>query len=236
MNFGAALSKPFSNITNFVIALVLYIIPILNIITIPGYFIRIANRTMNKDDSMPGFENFGELIIDSIKYIVISIVYMIPAIVVFVIALGSILLTILSAITMAGTAEAAQTEIINAVITGLTTVAGLVKLAIILGILGMILIVSGIMNYAKTKQFGKAFAIVENFKNFFTGGFIVAIIVSIVLWIITIAILGAIVGALAVVGLSIVGLIITMIIMFAVNIAIFSLLAEGYPQSVSQSV
>ena len=79
MDIGTAVGKPFSNIKTLVIGIILMIIPVVNILTIPGYLIRIANRTMNNDNSLPGFGNFGELIIDSIKYIIISIVLMIPA-------------------------------------------------------------------------------------------------------------------------------------------------------------
>ncbi|MCX6798571.1 MAG: DUF4013 domain-containing protein [Candidatus Diapherotrites archaeon] len=75
MNIGAALGKPFNNIVNLVIGIVLMAIPLLNILTIPGYFLRIAKRTMDKDNKLPGFENFGELVVNSIKVIIVGIVY-----------------------------------------------------------------------------------------------------------------------------------------------------------------
>ncbi len=75
MDIGTAISKPFSNIKNLVIGIILMLIPLVNILTIPGYLLRIARKTMAKDNSLPGFDNFGELVVDSLKLIVVGIVY-----------------------------------------------------------------------------------------------------------------------------------------------------------------
>lgn len=82
------MGKPFSNIKNLVIGIVLMIIPIVNILTIPGYMLRVAKKTMSGDNSLPGFGNFGELVVDSIKAIVVGIVYgIIITIVLFILML-----------------------------------------------------------------------------------------------------------------------------------------------------
>ncbi len=230
MDIGTAVGKPFSDIKTLVIGIILMIIPVVNILTIPGYMIRVANRTMNNDNSLPGFSNFGELIVDSIKYIVISIVLMIPATIVLFIAIGSMIFGALSATAMTGSTELMQEQLTSIILGGLAAAAGLIVLGIILYIIGAILIVSGIMNYAKTRQFGKAFAIKENLRNFFTGSFIVAIIVAIIIAIVLTFIVGIIVGALAFLpGGVIIGLIIAVIIQFVIAVAIVSILAEGYP-------
>ena len=226
MDLGTAIGKPFSNIKNLVILIVLQIIPLINIITVPGYMIRVANRTMNNDNSMPDFGNFGELIVDSIKYIVISIVYMIPAMVVFIIAIGPLVTTAINAALIAGTPAEVQLLVNDMVMEGLTTMMGLLSLGAILAILGMILILSGMMNYAKTKQFGKAFAVVENLKNFFTVNFIVAVIVSIVLGIVS----GIVMGLVTLI--PIIGFIIAIIVTVAVSVMQISVLAEGYSHGI----
>lgn len=83
MNIGAAISKPFSNIVNLIIGLVLFAIPLINILTIPGYLLRVAKRTMAKDNKLPGFDNFVELVVDSIKVLVVGIVYGIIGMIIF---------------------------------------------------------------------------------------------------------------------------------------------------------
>jgi len=223
VDIGTAVGKPFSNIKNLVILIILQIVPLVNILTVPGYMIRVANKTMNNDNSMPGFDNIGELIVDSLKYLVISVVYMIPAMIVIGMALGSVIMSIVNASLVVGTPAEAEAMVLTAITEGMATMAGLILLGVILSVLAAILIVSGIMNYAKTKQFGKAFAVVENLKNFFTGSFIVAIIVAIVISIVT----GIIMGLLMLI--PIIGFILALAIVVAANVVQISILAEGYP-------
>ena len=231
MNIGAAIGKPFGNIKTLIIGLILMIIPIINILVIPGYLIRIANRTMNNDNTLPKFGNFGELIVDSIKYIVISIVMMIPAMIVLFIAIGSIVISTISAAAMSGSTEMVQEQLTAVILGGLAAASGLIVLGVILAVIGMILIISGVMNYAKTRQFGKAFAIKENLRNFFTGSFLIAIIVSIVLLIILAFIVGLIMGlAILIPDVGVwIALIITIIFDFVIMVMIYSLLGDGYP-------
>ena len=129
MNIGAAIGKPFGNIKTLIIGLILMIIPIINILTIPGYLIRVANRTMNNDNTLPSFGNFGELIVDSIKYIVISIVMMIPAMIVLFIALGSIIIGAISAAAMSGSAEAVQEQLMTVILGGFAAASAFIPIA-----------------------------------------------------------------------------------------------------------
>ncbi len=85
MDIGNAMRRPFGNVTNLIIGIILMIIPIVNIITMPGYFMRVARTAMNKDKKLPGFNDFGNLIIDSIKAIVVLIVHYIVLIIVTII-------------------------------------------------------------------------------------------------------------------------------------------------------
>ncbi|MFA4854970.1 MAG: DUF4013 domain-containing protein [archaeon] len=130
MDFGTAIGKPFSNITNLVIGIVLMIIPIVNILTIPGYLLRVAKKTMDGDKKLPGFGNFGELVISSIKMIVVGIVYgIIGMIVAFILMLipfvGAVLVIIwyivLTFIIYAAMMTLAQTNDIGAAL-GIPTV------------------------------------------------------------------------------------------------------------------
>ncbi len=231
MNIGAAIGKPFGNIKNLIIGIILLIIPVVNVLTIPGYLIRVAGKTMNNDNTLPSFGNFGELIIDSIKYLVISIVLMIPAMVVLFIAVGSIVISAISAAAMAGSTDMIQQELTTVILGGLAAASGLIVLGVILAVLGMILIISGVLNYAKTRQFEKAFAIKENLRNFFTGSFIIAIIVAIVLSIVLAIIVGIITGLVAFVpdvGFWLV-LIIMTIFEFVLAVIAWTIMAEGYP-------
>ena len=230
MNIGAAIGKPFGNIKTMIIGIILMIIPIINILVIPGYLIRVANRTINNDNTLPSFGNFGELIVDSIKYFVISVVMMIPAMIVLFFALGSVIISTISAdaisalntALLSGSTVALQEQLTILFLAGMSAGAAFIVLGVILAVIGMILIISGIMNYAKTRQFGKAFAIKENLRNFFTGNFLIAIIVSIVLSIVLAVIVGILMGlAILIPGVGIwIALIITIIFDFVIMVMI----------------
>ena len=144
-------------------------------------------------------------------------------IIVLLIAIGPLAITAINAALMAGSQAEAQILVSDMVMEGLATMISLILLGIILAILGTILVLSGTMNYAKTKQFGKAFAVVENLKNFFTGNFIVSVIVAIVLGIVAAAIMGA------AMLIPIIGFIIALIVTVAINVMQISVLAAGYP-------
>ncbi len=246
MNIGTAIEKPFGNIKTMIIGIILMIIPVVNILVIPGYLIRVASRTMNNDNTLPSFGNFGELIVDSIKYFVISIVMLIPAIIVLFIALGSVIISTISAdaisalntAVLSGSTVAVQEQLTTLFLAGMSAGAAFIVLGVILAVIGMILIISGVLNYAKTRQFGKAFAIKENLRNFFTGKFLIAIIVAIVLSIVLAFIVGLVVGLmsmLAAVGLWL-GLIIMLIFIFVIDVMIWSILAGGYPHGAVATV
>jgi len=254
LDFEAAVKKPFGNAQNFVVAIILYLLPIVNAITIPGYMIRIAGRTMKKDKKLPGFENFGELIVDSLKYIVMSIVYMIPSMIAIAIAVLAIfekvfpviqkLVQTLSSLdqqslqSMAGVSgenmlqalgiEAIIQEMMQAGMEGLSAAALPLAIGAILWILGAILIVTGTMNYAKTRQFSKAFAVVENFKSFFRADFIIALIVAVILSIVVSGIAGMLMGILAAIGLGLIGILIMLAANLLVQIASITLMAEAW--------
>jgi len=220
VDLGTAIKKPTTNVTNLVIGIILSIIPLVNLLTISGYLIRVANRTMNKDDSLPGFDNIGELVVDSLKYLVISIVYMIPAMIVIGLAAGSVISAVLGA-SMAGGDP--STAITNAIMGSIGTAGILFLVGIILAILGAVMVISGMLNYAKTKQFGKAFAVGEVIGNFFNTGFIIAMIVGIVLY----SVAGIIGGLLMMI--PVIGFILWFVVFYMAQVAVITVVAEAYP-------
>ncbi|MDD4250752.1 MAG: DUF4013 domain-containing protein [Candidatus ainarchaeum sp.] len=70
MDLQTAIKKPFGDMKTLAIGMILMIIPLVNILTIPGYILKLASKTMKGDKKLPKFENFGELVVDSLKAIV----------------------------------------------------------------------------------------------------------------------------------------------------------------------
>lgn len=64
---------------------------IIGILFLPGYVLRTLKATLAGSDELPEFDDWGEMIVDSLKVIVVSIVYsIIPAIVILIGIFGSI--------------------------------------------------------------------------------------------------------------------------------------------------
>lgn len=66
-----------------VFALLSYVI--IGIFFVPGYILRVLRATLAGSDELPEFDDWGEMVIDSLKVIVVSIIYfIIPAAIAFI--------------------------------------------------------------------------------------------------------------------------------------------------------
>ncbi len=90
-NIMDSLKYPVGDWTKLLILAVISIIPIVNFAS-GGYWLRIIKSTFAGIDEVPDFDDFGELFIDGIKIIIVSIVYMIVPIIIFSVAVLPILL------------------------------------------------------------------------------------------------------------------------------------------------
>ncbi|MFH1696377.1 MAG: DUF4013 domain-containing protein [Candidatus Diapherotrites archaeon] len=175
VDYMAAIKKPFGNLQAAGIGTIVGLIPLVNLL-LNGYGLQTAKKTLNKDNSLPGWtNNIGDLIVKTIMAIIIGIIYSIPATVVIVIGAMAAITPILGAIS-SGSADALMPAIMGALAVG-----GIFFLiGALLALLGAVLTIMGLMNYLKEGKFGAAFAIGKLFKKVFTVAFILAFIVSIV--------------------------------------------------------
>ena len=73
-NIIDSLWYPIKNLLKLIILGIILIIPVVNFIGL-GYYLRIIKSTLAGSDKLPGFERVGELFIDGIKVLVVSIIY-----------------------------------------------------------------------------------------------------------------------------------------------------------------
>jgi len=85
-NITESLKYPLNDWTKILILTVIAIIPIVNFIA-TGYYIRIIKSTFAGIAEVPDFDDLGELFIDGIKVLIVSIVYMIVPIIIYIVAL-----------------------------------------------------------------------------------------------------------------------------------------------------
>src|SRR3989344_5251075 len=97
-DFIRAIKRPFTDFNKLAIGIIFLIIPFVSIITgffVKGYRMESARTALNKKFEMPKWESFGNLFVRGLLSWIIGIIYMIPAIVLILIAAGKILYNIL---------------------------------------------------------------------------------------------------------------------------------------------
>lgn len=162
VNYGEAIKRPFSDLKKLLIGIVLSWIPIVNFISV-GYILENSKTAMKKKYELSEWKNWGDLFVKGLLMVVISLIYMIPALIVFFLTIGA--------------------AVINGIVTGgnpLSSLAvistlgiGLVVFAI-LAIIASYIIPSAVLNYINKNKFAAGFALSEITKKAFRGEYFAA--------------------------------------------------------------
>ncbi len=181
MDYGSVLGDSFGYAKDSVIGkwmqwVLLIIATILLTIPLLGYSLKIFRG----EKPAPEVTGWGTLIIDGIKYAIVSIIWAIPCIILFVVFLGSLI----------GAIATMNTAAVMAFISGaIISFIILVIVAIITGLLATI----GIIRFARTGSMGEAFnfgAIIETIGKIGWGSYIIAMIVLLIVECIVFGIIG----------------------------------------------
>lgn len=224
MGFVDVLKKPISDKKAFGIGTILMAIPIANIFTglflMPGYSLRIANKTMKNDKSLPEFSDFGKMVVDSLKVLIANFIYMIPLLIIAAILLGSALLQLFAAIIDPAKMASA-----------LMSLAGGMLILIPVAVIYSIMTVSAILNLAKKGNLGAAFALGEVIKNGYNLKFIGALVKAVAAGFVIMVIF--MIASFIAILIPAIGPILVLIFSgafsFSILVTTYTLLAEGYP-------
>ncbi len=143
----------------------------------------------------PELENWGRLFIDGLKYLVASLIYALPSILIMLVFGGIALLDAIARAAASGSPDpfAESPELLAPALVAFGI--GMI-LAILVGLVIAILSVIGLVRMARTERFGEAFnfsAILATIRSIGWGNYIVALIV---IWVVSI-VLGIALSALA---------------------------------------
>jgi hypothetical protein len=196
-NITESLKYPLSDWTKILILTIISIIPIVNFMS-AGYMLRIIKWTFAGMDEVPGFDDLGELFIDGIKILIVSIVYMIVPLIIYFVALLPLMLS--------------DPSNPSALLSGITIVILLID--ILVAIIFALVLYPAIVNMALyDSELGAAFRfseILDRIKSIGWGNYI--------LWIIAIIITSAIVGViLGIVGFILAFILIGFLVWFAMG-------------------
>ena len=158
-----------------ILLIIISIIPIVNFIMY-GYTIRVLRGTK----PAPELEDYVQLFIDGLLYVVISVIWMIPAIIVAIILIGGSL----------GVAMATDPAAAGAAIAGMGL--GLL-ITVIVAILCGLFATIGIVRFARMEKFGEAFAFGEikdkigaiGWANYIIALIVMGIVVGVIYFVLT---------------------------------------------------
>ena len=241
VDFGAAMSRPFQDLKTAIIGIILGMIPVVNILTVPGFALRNAKKSLEGDDSLLSWGDWGDIIVKSILLIIIGIIYIIPVVILAFLILGAAILSMISmASSIQGTAGYA-TLFPLATVTGsaqfeqfstmLGTMLGAILVIVLLALFVAFILPMAIMHWLKEESFGAAFRFGSVIKKSFTGPYIVAWIFSLAIMFIFF-IVAVLLGFIPYVGVFIASGLST----YVVAVAEYTLFAQAYRELEQRAV
>ncbi len=171
VNFGEAIKRPFQDFKKLGIGALMYMIPIVNIVTIffsSGYGLECAKTGMKKKYKMPEWDDWGNLWIKGFLSFLIGLVYSIPLIIIAAIILGPILSSNLSALISSNP---------QAIVSALGAVGSALIIVALIGLLTIYIIPIAIMLFVDKGKFSDAFELGIVFKKAFTSKYFSAWII-----------------------------------------------------------
>jgi hypothetical protein len=167
MNYDEAIRKPFTDLVKLAIGIILGVIPIVNWIA-RGFTLECSGVGRYKySKSMPEWKDVWYYFVKGLASYVIAFVYVIPAIAVFAItavyaagSLASLGIPSLASVSSMIPEQLFRDWIVQnwaQVMSILLTTAPMIVLGVALLVAGLYVYPIGVMNYLKTKNFGKAF-------------------------------------------------------------------------------
>ena len=216
VNYEVAVKKPFTDLKKLSIGILLSIIPIVNLV-VTGFAIESSGVGKTKPSKkMPEWKNWWYLFVKGLAAVVIKIIYMIPAFVVIVVAIGFAIGDIASALMgtvitpelmsqiRAGQAPTEQIGMIfrenwYLILPAIMKVAPIFLVGLLLALIASFLTPMAVLNYVKNRKFSAAFDLGTVTRKALTGKYLLVWIVVIVLTII----LGAVLAFIPILGVAI---------------------------------
>ncbi|MEM5778660.1 MAG: DUF4013 domain-containing protein [Candidatus Aenigmatarchaeota archaeon] len=194
MNYEEAIKKPFTDLGKLILGIILSVVPIVNWIA-QGFIIECSGVGKNKPSKkMPEWKELSDYFIKGFLSYLIIFIYLIPAIIVFIIVVGyaaSSLIPSLMGMTSESFINSVMANQISSqqirqlisqnfvtALPSLIAIAPLVILALIFLIIASYLSPIAILNYLKNKRFGKAFDFSFIFSKAFTANYFIAWLIS----------------------------------------------------------
>ncbi len=185
VDYNAALKKPFLDVKNLIIGILLSILPIINWFAV-GYMLECTGLTKRKVslDKSPDWTGWGSLFAKGFFSFVIGLVYMIPALIILFFTVISVVFNVIQQVGFENLVGGTDQVLIanwDKIWPILGAVLPYIIIMVVLIILASYVIPVAIMNYIANDRLGKAFAFGEVFRKAFTGKYFVAWILAMII-------------------------------------------------------
>lgn len=171
-----------------------------------------AEKTINGKKGLAAWSDLGEIVVKTVFALIIGFVYLIPAIIVFLLGIGAAALNLVSGFSP------------DKIFSAIATAGPLVLIALVLAIAASYLTPMALMLFLKSGKIGSAFDFGGVFKKAFTGKFLAAWLVSVILSVI----LGFISASLS--WVFVLGWIITGFLAYVIQVSVFTIYAETFKE------
>ncbi|MEM2956139.1 MAG: DUF4013 domain-containing protein [Candidatus Pacearchaeota archaeon] len=224
VDYTSAFEKPFTDIKKLIIGILFSILPIINWFAV-GFILECSGVGKTKPSKkMPEWKNFGNLFIKGFFNFLISIIYFLPAIIIFIVGVGSLMVQLLTLLSLEDISNAATDEAKMALISPiidnlrplLINAIPFIIFSTLLFLVAIYVIPIAVLSYLQENNFSGAFKFKRIFKKAFTGKYFVA-------WI-----LMAFIGILFSIILGLIPYVGSAIYSFIIGVISFSLFGQVY--------
>ena len=225
VDYIGAIKKPAQDIQTLAIGTIIGLIPIVGLLNL-GYGVGVGRKTLKGDNSLPKWDagQLGTYVKDLAYVLIISLVYMIPAFILFGMAVAGFLAGAGGAF---GAAMGGNTEqLLAAVIAGIGAGGIFFVLGGIFAIIGGVFSSMGIFFYIKEGSIGSAFKFSEILKKVLTVTYWSTLIIY-VAYAFVLGILATILAFVPVIG----ALVAAGLLSFLTNVTSYTLLAQVFKET-----
>jgi len=201
VEYKKAVFRPFQDVKKVVIGIIISMIPVVNLL-VSGFAVRAAKNTMEGNDELPEWSDWISLFTTGITVAAISIIYLLPAIFLFLVGLVTAYVV--------GSAD---------VVTGLAGGGIAIIVAALFLFAAMFISPMAIMKYVAEGTFSSAFDVGDIAKRVFTGTYIVAWI-AVTFYSIIVA---AIAELIPIIGIGIAG--------YVIKVTVMTVFADVYAET-----
>ncbi|HLC92376.1 MAG TPA: DUF4013 domain-containing protein [archaeon] len=225
VDYIGAIKKPTQDIQTLIIGIILGMIPVISLLNL-GFAVGVGRATIKGDNKLPAWDpnQIVTYIKDIVFVLIITLVYMIPALILFAIALAGFIVGAGGAL---GALAAGNSQALSAaVLGGLGTGGIFALLGLVLAVAGGVMASMGIFFYIKEGSLGAAFKFGAILKKVLTVTYLVTLVVYIV-YAFVLGILAAILSIIPVLG----AFLAAGILSFLTNVTSYTLLGQVFKET-----